>query len=66
MEPSTFFWKGDRGGQVSNGYRFPFGGVSVVTPFNFPMEIPALQTMAALFMGNQVTTKVSCCVFKKK
>ena len=54
----SFGVPGDRGGQVSNGYRFPFGGVSVVTPFNFPLEIPALQTMGALFMGNQVTTKV--------
>ena len=39
-------------------YRFPFGGVSVITPFNFPLEIPALQTMAALFMGNQPLAKV--------
>ena len=54
----SFGVPGDRGGQVSNGYRFPFGGVSVITPFNFPLEIPALQTMAALFMGNQPLTKV--------
>ena len=54
----SFGVPGDRSGQVSNGYRFPFGGVSVITPFNFPLEIPALQTLAALFMGNQVTTKV--------
>ena len=54
----SFGVPGDRGGQASHGYRFPFGGVSVITPFNFPLEIPALQTMAALFMGNQVTCKV--------
>jgi 1-pyrroline-5-carboxylate dehydrogenase len=54
----SFGVPGDRGGQQSNGYRFPFGGVSVVTPFNFPLEIPALQCMSALFMGNQVTNKV--------
>jgi len=29
-----------------------------VTPFNFPLEIPALQTMSGVFMGNQITTKV--------
>ena len=54
----SFGLPGDRNGQVSNGYRFPFGGVSVITPFNFPLEIPALQTLSALFMGNHVTTKV--------
>ena len=54
----SFGVPGDRGGQVSNGYRFPFGGVSVITPFNFPLEIPALQALAALFMGNHVTAKI--------
>lgn len=54
----SFGVPGDRAGQISQGYRFPFGGVSVVTPFNFPLEIPALQTMGALFMGNQPLTKV--------
>ena len=54
----SFGVPGDRGGQTSCGYRFPFGGVSVITPFNFPLEIPALQCLSALFMGNQVTSKV--------
>lgn len=36
----------------------PLGGVAVVTPFNFPLEICGIQTVSALFMGNQVTTKV--------
>ena len=36
----------------------PFGGVGVITPFNFPLEIPALQTCSALFMGNQPLAKV--------
>lgn len=44
---------GDRYGQQSNGYRFPFGPVAIVTPFNFPLEIPALQLMGALYMGNR-------------
>jgi 1-pyrroline-5-carboxylate dehydrogenase len=36
----------------------PFGGVAVITPFNFPLEICALQTCSALFMGNQPLCKV--------
>lgn len=44
---------GDRYGQMSNGYRFPFGPVAIITPFNFPLEIPALQLMGALYMGNK-------------
>ena len=33
--------------------RWPFGPVAIITPFNFPLEIPALQLMGALFMGNK-------------
>jgi 1-pyrroline-5-carboxylate dehydrogenase len=49
---------GDRAGQESRGYRWPFGPVVVIAPFNFPLEIPALQTMGALFMGNRPLVKV--------
>eukprot|EP00434_Breviolum_minutum_P024381 symbB.v1.2.021531.t1/scaffold1865.1/size98072/8 len=49
---------GDHLGQTTVGYRMPFGGVSVITPFNFPLEICSLQTLSAVFMGNQCTTKV--------
>ena len=49
---------GDRVGQESRGYRWPFGPVVVVAPFNFPLEIPALQTLGALFMGNRPLVKV--------
>eukprot|EP00931_Biecheleriopsis_adriatica_P017333 TRINITY_DN12467_c0_g1_i2.p1 TRINITY_DN12467_c0_g1~~TRINITY_DN12467_c0_g1_i2.p1 ORF type:complete len:551 (-),score=109.82 TRINITY_DN12467_c0_g1_i2:86-1738(-) len=49
---------GDHVGQTTVGYRMPFGGVSVITPFNFPLEICSLQTLSAVFMGNQCTTKV--------
>jgi len=49
---------GDHAGQESRGYRWPFGPVVVVAPFNFPLEIPALQTMGALFMGNRPLVKV--------
>ena len=49
---------GDHAGQESRGYRWPFGPVVVVAPFNFPLEIPALQTMGALFMGNRPLVKI--------
>jgi len=54
----SFNIPGDHAGQQSTGIRMPFGGVAVVTPFNFPLEICSIQTLSALFMGNQVTTKV--------
>jgi hypothetical protein len=34
---------GDHPGQQSNGYRWPYGPVALITPFNFPLEIPVLQ-----------------------
>ena len=49
---------GDHVGQESRGYRWPFGPVVVVAPFNFPLEIPALQALGALFMGNRPLVKV--------
>lgn len=49
---------GDHLGQQSHSYRWPYGPVVVITPFNFPLEIPILQLMAALYMGNHVTLKV--------
>jgi 1-pyrroline-5-carboxylate dehydrogenase len=49
---------GNHVGQRSNGHRFPFGPVSIITPFNFPLEIPVLQAMGALFMGNKPLVKV--------
>ena len=48
---------GDSNGQESRGYRWPFGPVVVVAPFNFPLEIPALQVLGALFMGNRPLAK---------
>lgn len=54
----SFGVPGDHSGQTSTGIRMPFGGCSVVTPFNFPLEICSLQTMSGLFMGNQMTVKV--------
>lgn len=54
----SFAVPGDHEGQTSSGIRMPFGGCAVVTPFNFPLEIPSLQTLSGLFMGNRMTTKV--------
>jgi 1-pyrroline-5-carboxylate dehydrogenase len=48
---------GDHLGQFATGYRWPYGPVAVITPFNFPLEIPVLQMMGALFMGNKVLVK---------
>lgn len=50
---------GDHDGQRSNGYRFPYGPVAVIAPFNFPMEIPVLQMMGAMIAGNLVLLKPS-------
>jgi 1-pyrroline-5-carboxylate dehydrogenase len=49
---------GDHQGQESRGYRWPFGPVAVIAPFNFPLEIPALQALGALFMGNRPLVKI--------
>ncbi len=53
----SFSNPGDYDGQQSSGYRWPFGPVCVINPFNFPIEIPVLQVMGALFMGNKVVVK---------
>lgn len=48
---------GDHMGQQPQDYNWPFGSVVVITPFNFPLEIPALQLMSALYMGNRPLLK---------
>ncbi len=48
---------GNHVGQISNGHRYPHGPVVIITPFNFPLEIPALQIMGALFTGNRPLVK---------
>eukprot|EP01082_Thalassiosira_pseudonana_P005456 g5040.t1 g5040 contig18:503112-504608(+) len=53
----SFGVPGDHYGQFSHGHRWPFGAVAIVAPFNFPLEIPVLQLMGALFMGNKPTLK---------
>jgi 1-pyrroline-5-carboxylate dehydrogenase len=47
----SFGVPGDHYGQMSVGHRWPHGPVAIVAPFNFPLEIPVLQLMGALFMG---------------
>ena len=48
---------GDHYNQQSTSYRFPYGPTALITPFNFPLEIPVLQMMGSLFMGNKVLVK---------
>ena len=48
---------GNHTGQESRGYRWPYGPVVIVAPFNFPLEIPALQLVGALAMGNRPLVK---------
>merc|ERR1719273_1866102 len=55
----SFGLPGDRPGMTSCGYRWPFGGVGVVAPFNFPIEICGIQSISAVLMGNQPTVKVA-------
>lgn len=52
-----FFVAGNHQGQRSQGLRWPYGPAVLVTTFNFPLEIPVLQLMGALYMGNKVTFK---------
>lgn len=54
----SFGVPGNHLGQQSNGFRWPYGPVAIVTPFNFPLEIPVLQLMGALYMGNKPILKV--------
>lgn len=49
---------GEHFGQSFNSLRWPYGSVSIISPFNFPLEIPLLQLMGSLFMGNKPLLKV--------
>lgn len=55
----SFGVPGDHYGQFSHGHRWPYGPVAIITPFNFPLEIPVLQLMGCLFMGNKPVLKPS-------
>lgn len=52
-------YPGDRDGQHPTSYRWPLGAVAVISPFNFPLEIPGMQMMGGLFMGNKVIVKAN-------
>ncbi|GLU12327.1 hypothetical protein SLE2022_290150 [Rubroshorea leprosula] len=54
----SFGVPGNHIGQQSHGFRWPYGPVAIITPFNFPLEIPVLQLMGALYMGNKPMLKV--------
>ncbi|GAB4860715.1 Mitochondrial fission 1 protein [Ancistrocladus abbreviatus] len=54
----SFAIPGNHLGQQSHGFRWPYGPVAIITPFNFPLEIPVLQLMGALYMGNKPILKV--------
>ncbi len=49
---------GDHDGQQPHGYRWPFGATVNIDPFNFPIEIPVLQTAGSLLTGNRPLVKV--------
>lgn len=53
----SFGVAGDYLGQTSSGYRWPYGASMIISPFNFPLEIPALQLIGALITGNKVLVK---------
>jgi 1-pyrroline-5-carboxylate dehydrogenase len=53
----SFGVPGDHTGQTTTGHRWPYGPVTLITPFNFPLEIPTLQLLGALYMGNKVLLK---------
>lgn len=55
----SFSSPGDHVGQECKGYRWPHGAVAIIAPFNFPLEIPVLQLMGSLFMGNKPLLKPS-------
>jgi len=53
---------GDHFGQQPQDYQWPYGPVVIITPFNFPLEIPVLQLMGALYMGNKPLIKSATTV----
>lgn len=48
---------GDRSGQRSQGMRWPYGPCGLITPFNFPAEIPGLQLIGGILCGNKMLIK---------
>ncbi|KAJ0950963.1 putative L-glutamate gamma-semialdehyde dehydrogenase [Helianthus annuus] len=52
--------RGDQLGNQSHGFGWPYGPVALVTPFSFsfPVKIPAVQLMGALYMGIKLVLRV--------
>jgi len=45
--------------QIKVKCRWPLGAVAVITPSSSPLELPAIEMLSALFMGNKVILKPS-------
>ncbi|KAJ0751783.1 putative L-glutamate gamma-semialdehyde dehydrogenase [Helianthus annuus] len=54
----SFRVPGDQFGNQSHGFEWPYGPVALVTPFSFPVKIPAVQLMGALYMGIKLVLRV--------
>jgi 1-pyrroline-5-carboxylate dehydrogenase len=48
---------GDSQGQQAISYRFPFGPVAIISPFNFPFKLPVINLVAAMITGNKPLLK---------
>lgn len=55
----TPYSRGASSGVNTYEVRFPVGVVAAISPFNFPVNIPIVQTMMALVCGNTVVAKPS-------
>eukprot|EP00918_Siedleckia_nematoides_P074942 GHVU01163810.1.p1 GENE.GHVU01163810.1~~GHVU01163810.1.p1 ORF type:complete len:467 (-),score=82.04 GHVU01163810.1:133-1533(-) len=40
-------------GQITHGYRWPYGAVAVLSPFNFPLKVAGTQLLSAAMVGNK-------------
>lgn len=56
---ATPFTRGVAGDVNTHEVRYPVGVVGAISPFNFPVLIPMLQSMMALACGNTVVAKPS-------
>ena len=54
-------WHGNLATKLKSGQlvREPYGVVGIISPWNYPFSIPAIETLAALVAGNTVVLKPS-------
>lgn len=52
-----FTVSGDRAGQQTTGYRFPYGPVLIISPFNLPLKLSINNLVGALVCGNFAVMK---------